>query len=73
MEAAVVGPDDRLNEIGTGPTEEFDETDWWPMDADSMNKLRSADAMLLERAIESLRTSGHVLPAHGQAPGSEPK
>ena len=73
LEAAVVGPDDRLNEIGTGPTEQFDETDWWPMDADSMNKLRSADAMLLERAIESLRTSGHFLPGYGQAPGSEPK
>ncbi len=58
LEAWLVGPDDRLTDITTGATDDFDETDWWPLDTGSMNKLRSGNAKLVESAIDTLRAAG---------------
>ena len=56
--AWLVGPDDRLADITTGATDDFDETDWWPLDTGSMNKLRSGDAKLVESAINAPMAAG---------------
>jgi ADP-ribose pyrophosphatase len=57
LQAWLVGPDDRLTNITTGATDEFDETDWWPLDTESMNKLRSGDAKLVESALNTLKAT----------------
>ena len=60
LEAWLVGPDERLDAVSAGATDVFDETDWWPLDNDAMNKLPSGDAKLIERAIDCLRASGQL-------------
>ncbi len=63
LEAWLVGPDERLHAVSAGATDVFDETDWWPLDNDAMNKLATGDAKLIERAIDCLRASGQL--GHG--------
>ncbi len=60
LEAWLIGPDERFDLVSGGPTDVFDETDWWPLDNDAMNKLPSGDARLIARTIDCLRTSGQL-------------
>ena len=60
LEAWLIGPGARLDSVSTGPTELFDEIDWWPLDNDAMNKLPSGDARLIAKAIDCLRASGQL-------------
>jgi hypothetical protein len=56
----LVGPDERLHAVSAGATDVFDETDWWPLDNDAINKLATGDAKLIERAIDCLQASGQL-------------
>jgi ADP-ribose pyrophosphatase len=60
LEAWLIGPNERFDRVSGGPTDVFDETDWWPLDNGTTNKLPSGDARLIARAIECLRTSGQL-------------
>jgi len=60
LEAWLIGPDQRLEAASAAATDVFDETDWWPLGSDAMNKLPSGDAKLVERAIDCLRASGQL-------------
>ena len=62
LEAWLIGPDERLEAVSAGATDVFDETDWWPLDNDAMNKLPSGDAKLVDRAIDRLRAAGQLGP-----------
>ena len=61
LEAWLIGPDASLDMVQSGPTDMFDETDWWPLDNDAINKLPSGDARLIERAIDCLQDSGQLV------------
>ena len=71
LEAWLVGPDDRLADVTTSATDEFDETDWWPLDTGSMNKLRAGDAKLVEAAIDTLQAAGQCGKMTREAGGSD--
>jgi ADP-ribose pyrophosphatase len=70
LEAWLIGPDERLDMVSGGPTEVFDETDWWPLDKDTMNKLPSGDARLIARALDCLRASGQLSQSVEEPKGS---
>ena len=58
LEGFLIQSDDQLADVETGATEVFDETDWWPLNSDSSNKLPSGAAKLVDAAIDALRVPG---------------
>jgi ADP-ribose pyrophosphatase len=57
----VVGGDDVPDLFEAGG--EFDEAGWWPLDADTANKLPSGQAGILREAVALLRKSGRMDPS----------
>ena len=56
--AYLVQPDVKLASTTGRATAAFDEIDWWPLQASTINKLSSSGARLVRAAIDRLQTAG---------------
>jgi ADP-ribose pyrophosphatase len=64
VQAYVVRPDVELVTEATGITDAFDEIDWWPLKADTINELSSSGARLVRAAITHLQDNGTIDPEY---------
>jgi ADP-ribose pyrophosphatase len=63
LQAFVIGPEARVVPVQQGPTDAFDELDWWPFTKETLDRLDSADAQVVEAAQAMVRdTDERYLP-----------